>query len=376
MRLLVDVSVARMSITALCLCVLSGVVTLAPPQIYAQGYSDGDSVAEQDELAGTVPEADAGRRLPPAGSSKTEEYFRAANKRLTFSIANIFTSRDIWRGIDWFVDDDPAYLIGGEMVIDLTPYDDQAKRDIWELKLYNMIGGAYSLKSGHEIRDRWKVTTSLQNRFFKYIDLDIGYEHYGLPPFDDHDRDFDELIIRTGINAIPTFKPLSLPGFKKPVTEIPFGVHYGAYYASSSKSFSWTSDKFGFHGYPAGDWWWHEVAFDLIVPLPDVVPENTFGIVRGLKLDSVIWVIDNENALPGLPSGIQDVEFGLALPLFFDIGKKLKLERYLWGAFEQSQLTVIPNIRYAIDAQNLDMNTGRWNDEDEIFGGVVLLYSF
>lgn len=126
-------------------------------------------------------------------------------------------------------------------------------------------------------------------------------------------------MLRAGFNSVPTFTPLSLPGFKEPVTAIPFAVHYGAYSAYSSKRFTLTNDKFGFHGYP-NSWWWHNVEFNLIVPFPDAVPEKTCGVLRCLKLDSQIWAIDRENVLPGLKDGLQDAEFGLALPLILDLG--------------------------------------------------------
>jgi hypothetical protein len=294
---------------------------------------------------------------------------------MAFSVANIYESRDIWRGIDWFGNNDPAYLIGGDFKLDLTPYEDQGKRDLWEVKLHSMVGGAYALTAGHENNDRFKVMAVLENRFFKYLDFDIGYEHYGLPPFDDHDRDFEELLLRAGFNAIPTFKPVTLPGYAKPITSIPFGVHYGAYCSFASKSFAWTSDKYGFHGYPP-NWWWHNVEFNLIIPFPDMIPERTAGILQCLKLDSAIWIIDRASVLPGLPSGLQDAEFGLAMPLIVDVGRWCGLDRYLYGFFGDSKVIVEPFVRYAIDAQNLDTSTHLWNDEDEIWGGVALVYAF
>jgi hypothetical protein len=367
-------TLGRFSIAFCFSLIISCGLFIAPGAIAQDGYAGGDDIAEEESV---VPPS----QVPPppeetAGRSRVEELFRAAKGRTNFAVINIFESRDIWRGIDWFVDNDPAYLLGGEAVFDCTPYSEQRKRDIWEVKLYNMVAGAWGLKSGHENVDRWKVCTTLQNRFFKYVDLDIGYEHYGLRPFDDHDRDFDEFIMRTGINSVPTFRPLTVPGFKEPITAIPFGVHYGAYYSSSSKNFSLTNDTYGFHGYPAKDWWWHEVAFELIVPFPDMVPERTRGILKGLKLDSVMWIIDNANALRNLPKGIQDAEFGIALPLAFGLGKELNLDNHLWGLFGRSQFSVIPFLRYAVDAQNLDRKSGTWSDKDEIWGGVVLVCAF
>ena len=373
MRIATTFTASRCGIANLSLSVIICLCLALPSMAIAQaGYSDGDDIAEADSITG--PEAPS--PVAAVGSSGAEKLFRAAKKRANFAIANIFTSRDIWRGIDWFGNNDPAYLLGGEMAIDLTPYNEKSKRDIWELKWRTMVGGAWGLKSGHEIVDRWKVMTVLENRFFKYIDFDIGYEHYGLPPFDDHDRDFDELLLRAGLNSIPTFHPITLPGYKKPITAIPFGVHYGAYYASSSKNFTWTTDKYGCHGYMNDDWWWHEIAFDLIIPFPDVVPERTNGILSALKLDSAIWLIDVENGLPGLPSGLQTGEFGLSLPLVFNLGKDLNLDNYVWGAFGQSKFIVNPFFKYAIDAKNLDTATGKWNDEDEVVGGVELVYTF
>jgi hypothetical protein len=329
-----------------------------------------EELDQEAEVTGVPPEESG-----PAAFTGAERIFRAGKDRVQFSVANIFTSRDIWRGIDWFWDNDPAYLLGGEMIVDLTPYNEQEKRDIWELRWHNMVAGAYSLTAGHENVDRWKVMTALENRIFKYIDFDIGYEHYGLPPFDDHDRDFDELLLRAGFNSVPTFKSLSLPGYKGPITSIPFSVHYGGYYNSSSKSFSWTTDKYGFHGYPSGDWWWHQIEFGLILPFPDVIPENTHKVVRALKFDSVIWTIDREG-LPGQPSGFQDAEFGLALPLFFDFGEEFALNNHLWGTFGKAQLIVNPYARYALKAKNFDSGTGTWYNHDEVYGGVALVVAF
>lgn len=355
MRFAISPGASRCGIRLSCFFTVVSCFLIVPQAAIVQaGYPDGD---------------------PAADYSGTEKIVRAVKNRVEFSIANVFTSRDIWRGLDWFGDNDPAYLLGGDMIIDITPYDEQSKRDIWEVKLHTMLGGAYALTGGHENIDRWKVMGALENKFFKYIDFDIGYEHYGLPAFDDHDRDFDELFMRGGFNSIPTFRPIKIPGYKEPMTAIPFGAHFGAYYASSSKRFKWTNDKYGFHGYPSDDWWWYEVAFDLFVPFPDVVPENTHGIVRGLKLDSVIWMLDS-GGLPGQPDGIQDVEFGIALPLVWDMGKDLKLNDHLWGFFGRSELIVEPFLRYAIDAQNFDTKDGRWKDQDEIFGGVAIVYAF
>jgi len=310
----------------------------------------------------------------PDSTSGIEGWVRAAKKRMSFAAANIFTSRDVWRGINWF-GVDPAYLMGGDFKLDLTPYDEQRLRDIWEVKLHSMVGGAWALRRGHEINDRFKVMAVMENRFVKYLDFDIGYEHYGLPPFNNHDRHFEELLLRTGFNSIPTFRPLTLPGYAKPITAIPFAVHYGAYSAFSSKSFAWTTDRFGFHGYPP-NWWWHNVEFNLIVPFPDIIPDNTWGILQCLKLDSTIWAIDRESVLPGLKSGLQDAEIGLALPLVFDMGKAFTLDRYLCGFFGESKIIVEPFVRYVMDAQNLDPETKIWHDKDEIVGGVTLVYAF
>ncbi|MDD5557777.1 MAG: hypothetical protein PHN82_11110 [bacterium] len=311
----------------------------------------------------------------PAVASGAEAWVRAAKGRMEFSVANIFESRDIWRGIDWFVDNDPAYLLGGDFKLDLTPSDDDRRRDIWEVGLHSMVAGAYALKSGHENVDRWKVMAVLENRFLKYIDLDVGYEHYGLPPFDDRRRDFEELLIRAGFNAIPLFGEVSLPGYGEPVTAIPLGVHYGAYCAFGSTSFTPTTDEYGFHGYP-NNWWWHNIEFNLLLPFPDAVGQSTAGVLRLLKLDSAIWIIDRPSVLPGLPSGMQDAEFGMALPLILDAGGWLGLDRRAWGVFGGSKIIIEPFLRYAIDAKNLDRKTGTWSDKDEIWGGVALVYAF
>ena len=352
---------------------LAAAALFLPFVAQAQDEASFDAETGQDALAGVPAHPEEPEAAPETGG--LEGLVRAAKKRAAFSVANIFTSRDVWRGIDWFGNNDPAYLLGGDMKFDLTPYDAQHKRDIWEVKLHTMVAGAYSLKSGHENVDRWKVMAVLENRFYRYLDLDIGYKHYGLPPFDDHDRDFEELMLRAGFNSVPTFTPLSLPGFKEPVTAIPFAVHYGAYSAYSSKRFTLTNYKFGFHGYP-NSWWWHNVEFNLIVPFPDAVPEKTCGVLRCLKLDSHIWAIDRENVLPGLKDGLQDAEFGLALPLILDLGGGLGLDRCLWGVLGESKIIAEPFIRYALDAQNLDSKTGAWTSEDEIFGGVALVYAF
>ena len=75
----------------------------------------------------TPPEAAQGA---PVSASGIEGWVRAAKKRMSFAAANIFTSRDVWRGINWF-GIDPAYLMGGDFKLDLTPYDEQRLRDIW-----------------------------------------------------------------------------------------------------------------------------------------------------------------------------------------------------------------------------------------------------
>lgn len=350
-------------------------IASVPPLIIAQDEDSFSGEVGEDALSGVPRETAPGAAQgAPVTATGIEGWARAAKKRMSFAVANIFESRDVWRGINWF-GIDPAYLMGGDFKLDLTPYDEQRLRDIWEVKLHSMVGGAWALKSGHEINDRFKVMAALENRFFKYLDFDIGYEHYGLPPFDDHDRDFEELLIRTGFNSIPTFRPLTLPGYAKPVTAIPFAVHYGAYSGFSSKSFAWTTDKYGFHGYPP-NWWWHNVEFNLIVPFPDVIPDSTWGILQCLKLDSTIWAIDRGSVLPGLKKGLQDAEFGLALPLILDMGKAFTLERYLWGAFGESKIIVEPFVRYVMDAQNLDTQTMVWHDKDEIIGGVALVYAF
>lgn len=321
-------------------------------------------------LEGGAAARDAGAPAPGA----LEGWARAAKNRTSLSVANIFTSRDLWRGINWF-GHDPAYLLGGDVKIDLTPYDERERRDAWEIRLHTMAALADGLKSGNEDLDRYKVSAALENRFYRYIDLDIGYEHYGLPPFGDHDRDFEELFIRAGFNALPLMKPISVPGYEKPITEIPFAVHYGAYSGFSSKSFAPTNDRFGFHGYP-NNWWWHNVEFNLAIPFPDAVPERTFGVLRCLKFDSTVWIIDRVNVLPGLKDGIQDTEFGLALPLICDLGKWCALDRCAWGFFGESKIVVEPFIRYAIDARHLDRRTKEWSGDDEFFGGVALACVF
>lgn len=365
----------RMHTAVLVFALIACVTILLPALVPAQDEASFDAESGEDALSGVpreaAPEAAQGA---PAGASGIEGWVRAGKKRMSFAVANIFESRDVWRGINWF-GTDPAYLMGGDFKLDLTPYDEQRKRDIWEVKLHSMVGGAWALKGGHENNDRFKVMAVLENRFMKYLDFDIGYEHYGLPPFDDHDRDFEELLLRAGFNSIPTFRPLTLPGYAKPVTAIPFAVHYGAYSGFSSKSFAWTTDKYGFHGYPS-NWWWHNVEFNLIVPFPDVIPDKTRGILQCLKLDSTIWAIDRGSVLPGLKKGLQDTEFGLALPLIIDMGKAFALERYLWGTFGESKIIVEPFVRYVMDAQNLDTTTMIWHDKDEIVGGVALVYAF
>lgn len=354
---------------------LAAALLFAPPALPQVETSFDDEVG-QDAAQGLkpAPAAPAAQEAPAPAPAGIEGWVRAAKKRTALSVANIFTSRDVWRGINWF-GHDPAYLLGGDVKIDLTPYDEQKKRDVWEVKLHSMVALADGLKSGNEDLDRWKVMAVLENRFYKYIDFDIGYEHYGLRPFDDHDRDFEEILIRTGFNAIPTFKPLSLPGYAKPITEIPLAVHYGAYSGFSSKSFALTNDRYGFHGYP-NNWWWHNVEWNLIIPFPDVVPDKTCGVLQCLKFDSTMWMIDRENVLPGLKDGIQDTEFGLALPLICDVGNWCALDRYAWGFFGESKVIVEPFIRYAIDAQQLDQQTKEWSDDDEFFGGVALVYAF
>lgn len=355
-----------------CAAALAAALLFAPPAL-PQVETSFDDETGQDAAQGLKP-VPAAQEAPAPAPAGIEGWVRAAKKRTSLSVANIFTSRDVWRGINWF-GHDPAYLLGGDVKIDLTPYDEQEKRDVWEVKLHSMVALADGLKSGNEDLDRWKVMAVLENRFYKYIDFDIGYEHYGLRPFDDHDRDFEEILIRAGFNAIPTFKPLSLPGYAKPITEIPLAVHYGAYSGFSSKSFALTNDRYGFHGYP-NNWWWHNVEWNLIIPFPDVVPDKTCGVLQCLKFDSTIWMIDRENVLPGLKDGIQDTEFGLALPLICDVGKWCALDRYAWGLFGESKVIVEPFIRYAIDAQQLDQQTKEWSDDDEFFGGVALVYAF
>ncbi|MCX6357501.1 MAG: hypothetical protein NT045_06470 [Candidatus Aureabacteria bacterium] len=352
---------------------LSLVIALLCVSTHAQDEASFDAATGEDATV-RAPSAASMTQGEVTQATGIEGWVRAAKKRTAFSIANVFESRDVWRGINWF-GLDPAYLLGGDFKLDLTPYDEQRKRDIWEVKLHSMIGGAWALKAGHENNDRFKVMAVLENRIFKYLDFDIGYEHYGLPPFDDHDRDFEELLIRTGFNAIPTFRPVKLPGYEKEITSIPFGVHYGAYYGATSKSFTLTNDKYGFHGYPP-NWWWHNVEFNLITPFPDIIPRRTYGILQCLKLDSTIWAIDRESVLPGLKSGLQDAEFGLAIPLILDFGKKLDLDRYVCGLFGESTLIVEPFVRYGLATQNLDMETRTWSSKDEIWGGVALVYAF
>jgi len=350
---------------------IAAAVLISGP-VRAQDTSSFDTEEGEDVTAGIPQKAPEQRTVPQA--SDMEGLVRAAKKRMTFAVANLFESRDVWRGINWF-GTDPAYLLGGDFKLDLTPYDEQRLRDIWEVKLHSFVGGAWALKAGHEINDRYKVSAVMENRIMKYLDFDIGYEHYGLPPFNNHDKDFEELLLRAGINSIPTFRPLTLPGFAKPVEAIPFAVHYGAYSAFSTKKFSFTNDEFGFHGYPP-NWWWHNVEFNLVVPFPDVVPDRTWGILQCLKLDSTLWMIDRPGVLPGLKKGIQDAEFGLALPLILDMGKAFTLEKYAWGFFGDSKVIVEPYVRYILDAQNIDPETKIWHDKDEIVGGVAMVYTF
>jgi hypothetical protein len=340
--------------------------------ILAQDTSSFDTEEGEDVIAG-IPRISPGQAATPQPGAM-ECFARAAKKRMTFAVANLFDSRDVFRGINWF-GTAPAYLLGGDFKLDVTPYDEQRLRDIWEAKLHTFVGGAWALKRGHEINDRYKVTEALENRFFKYLDFDIGYEHYGLPPFDNHDRDFEELLLRAGINSIPTFRPLTLPGFAKPVEAIPFSVHYGAYSAFSTKKFAFTNDEFGVHGYP-NNWWWHNVEFNLIVPFPDAIPDTTWGILQCLKLDSTLWMIDQPSVLPGLKSGLQDAEFGLALPLILDMGKAFALENRLCGFFGESKIILEPYVRYVLDAQNIDPETKIWHDTDEVIGGAAIVYTF
>ncbi len=354
---------------------LAAVLLFAPPAL-PQAERSFDGEVGQDAAQGLkpAPTAPAAQEAPSPAPAGIEGLVRAAKKRTSLSVANIFTSRDLWRGINWF-GHDPAYLLGGDVKIDLTPYDERERRDAWEIRLHTMAALADGLKSGNEDLDRYKVSAALENRFYRYIDLDIGYEHYGLPPFGDHDRDFEELFIRAGFNSLPLMKPISVPGYEKPITEIPFAVHYGAYSGFSSKSFALTNDRFGFHGYP-NNWWWHNVEFNLTIPFPDAVPERTFGVLRCLKFDSTVWIIDRPNVLPGLKDGIQDTEFGLALPLICDLGKWSALDRCAWGLFGESKIVVEPFIRYAIDARHLDRRTKEWSGDDEFFGGVALACVF
>ena len=82
------------------------------------------------------------------------------------------------------------------------------------------------------------------------------------------------------------------------------------------------------------------------------------------------WRIDLDHRQKGVAGAARTSPHGLVQEFLN------RSDDHLWGFFGQSKLIVEPFLRYAIDAKNYHPGKRSWTDQDEIFGGVAIVYAF